>query len=113
MLLEGKGDPITKVILRGVTIPNAAKHLIKFCVINTVGICVYPFAGHYIVYGWIDSMITHKIIMSQDNYCMRQNPYLQHTTIEELAALSQNEGDRRFIQNIYKYTSNITGTDPY
>ena len=30
-----------------------------------------------------------------------------------MEALSQNEGDRRFGQNIYKYTLNITGGDPY
>ena len=29
-----------------------------------------------------------------------------------MEALSWNEGGRRFVQNIYKYTSNITGSDP-
>ena len=29
-----------------------------------------------------------------------------------MSDLSWNEGGRRFIQNIYKYTSNITGSDP-
>ena len=71
MLLEGKGDPITKVILRGVTIPNAAKHLIKFSVINNVGVWVYPFNSHERVAGWIEGMITYKRTISQANYCMR------------------------------------------
>ena len=43
---------------------------------------------------------------------MRKNLELQHTTVAELAALSWNEGGRRFFQNIYKYTSNITGNYP-
>ena len=113
LFMDGKGDPTNKVRLRDVTIPNAAKHLIKFCVKNNVGEWVYPFATHERVAGWLESMIIRKRIMSQANYCMRQNPELQHTTISELAAISRNEGGRRFVQNIYKYTSNISGSDPY
>ena len=51
--------------------------------------------------------------MSQANYCMRQNPELQHTTVTELADLFWNEGGRLFVKNIYKYTSNSTESDPY
>ena len=51
--------------------------------------------------------------MSQANFCIRQNPELQHTSISELATLSRNGGSRNFLQSIYKYTSNITGSDPY
>ena len=43
MFLDGKVDPTRKVRLCDVTIPNAEKHLIKFCVINIVGVWVHPF----------------------------------------------------------------------
>ena len=58
-------------------------------------------------------MIACKRTMSQANYCMRKNPDLQHNTVAELAALSWNEGGRRFVKNIYKYTSNFTGSEHY
>ena len=51
--------------------------------------------------------------MSQANYCMKKKTELQHTTVSELSALYYNEGGRRFAQNIYKYPSNITGSEPY
>ena len=71
---DGKLDPTNKVILRDVTIPNSAKHLLKFCVRNNVGVWVYRFSGHKLVAGWLKSMITRKRTMVQANYCMRQNP---------------------------------------
>ena len=50
---------------------------------NNAGVWVYPFASHARVAGGeeIESLITRKITMSQANYCMRQNPELQHTTV--------------------------------
>jgi hypothetical protein len=113
MFLDGKGDPTSKVRLRDVTIANAAKHLMKFSFRNSAGVWVYPFASHERIPGWLESMTTRKRIMSQANFCMRQHPELQHTTVAELAALSRHDGGRDFMQNIYKYTSNISGSDPY
>ena len=73
---------------------------------------MYPFSSHKRVAGRLEIMIKRKRTMSRSNYCMRKNIELQHTTVAELAALSWNEGGRRFFQNIYKYTSNIMGSDP-
>ena len=44
---------------------------------------------------------------------MPQNPELRHTAVEQLATISWNEGGTILIKNIYKYTSNISGSDPY
>ena len=75
-LLDGKGDPTNKVILRDVTIPYATNNLIKLCVRNNVGVWVYPFASHKRVAQGLESMITRKITIYQANYFMRQYPYL-------------------------------------
>ena len=100
MFLDGKVVPKDKVRLCDVTLPNSAMHLIKLCVINNVGVWVYPFASHEQVAGCLESIITRKITMYQPNYCIRQNPELQHTTVAELADLYRNEGGRHFYQDI-------------
>ena len=113
LFLDGKGDPTTKVRFRDVKVADAAKHLVKFCVKNHLGDWVYPFAVHERVAGWLESMITRHRTVSQANYCMSKNPELKNTTVRELAALSRNVGGTKFVQQIYKYTANISGSDPY
>jgi len=44
---------------------------------------------------------------------MRQHNELRHTTVEELANLLRTNGAQSLVQNIYKYTANIHGNDPY
>ena len=44
---------------------------------------------------------------------MRQNPELRNTTVKEIVTIAWNEGGRSLIQNIYKYNSNISGSDIY
>ena len=44
---------------------------------------------------------------------MRRNPELQHSTADAFYTLAGQKGGRRFVQNIYKYNSNITGNDTY
>ena len=80
--LDGKGDPTNKIILPEGIIPKSAKHLIKFCVRNDVGVWVYPFANCELVAWWLESMITHRRTMYQANYCMGQNTEIKHTTFE-------------------------------
>ena len=63
------------------TIPNAVILLMNFCVINIIGIWVYPFGINGKVDEWLESVITRERTMSQVNYCMRKNTELQHTTV--------------------------------
>jgi len=44
---------------------------------------------------------------------MRQHQELQYTTVGELANLLRTNGAQTLVQNIYKYTANIHGSDPY
>ena len=41
---------------------------------------------------------------------MRQIPELPHSTVAKFSTLAGHVGGRSFMQNIYKYTSNITGS---
>ena len=95
-----------------ITVGNAAKHLIKFCV-EFDGKFIYPFAEHGRFGGWIQSRIERHRTLSQANFCMRQSPELRFTTTEELSTLIRNGCVSTLVQQIYKYTANITGSDPY
>ena len=85
----------------------------KFSENNNLVKWLYPFVQNEKSVGWIKSIITGHRTFSKANFCMRQNPELQHSNVAYFSTLERHEGGRRFMQNIYKSTSNITGSDPY
>ena len=58
-------------------------------------------------------MIERHKTLSQTNFCMHQNQDMSHSGVEEPAALLRNLSAEYFFQRVYKYTANITGSDPY
>ena len=74
---------------------------------------VYPFSEHKIFSAWIQDMIELHRTLSQANFYMQKNPDLRHSSIQELAIHIRNNGSADYVQRIYKYTPNITGSDPY
>ena len=112
LFLNGCGDPTNSARLRDVSEKDAAAHLIKFCVKYGENY-IYPFAKHERFGAWMQSRIERHRTLSQANFCIRQSVELRQTTVEELIAMSRNPRGREFINQIYKYTANITGSDPY
>ena len=67
IFLNGIRDPTTKVWQRDVTISNAGKHLLKFCVKYHAINYIYPFSENARVVGWIHSMIEQHRTNPQSN----------------------------------------------
>ena len=65
---------------------------------------IYPFAEHKIFSAWIQDMIERHRTLSQANSCMHQNPYLRHSSVQELATQIPNNVSVAYVQHIYKYT---------
>ena len=74
---------------------------------------IYPFAEHEIFVAWIQEIIECRRTLSPAKFFMKQNPDLIHSSIQELATHIWNNGSSAYVQHIYKYASNITGSDPY
>ena len=58
-------------------------------------------------------MIERHRTLSQANFCMHQNQYMSHLSVEEPVAILRNVSADYFVQRVYKYTANITGSNPY
>ena len=58
-------------------------------------------------------MIERHRTLSQANLCMHQNQDMIHSIVEEPVALLRNVSADSFVQRVYKYTANITGSDLY
>ena len=113
--MNGKANPTNVVCLRDVTIVDRAKYLIKFTVkVHGTDDYVYPFAQHERFRGYTHDFIERHRTLTQANYCMRKNEDLKSVIVEELLALARNSRvHSSLVQRICKYTSNITGSDPF
>ena len=114
LFLNGKGDPTVTARLRDVSLAAAAKHLVRFSVFSPIrGGYMYPFVEHERFSGWIEDMVQRHRVLQQANFCLQQNRDLHSTTIDELSTMLRNGTAPDLVQRIYKYTANVTGSDPY
>ena len=115
LFMDGKADPTNTVRRRDVTVADGAKHLIKFAAkVHGTDDYIYPFAQHERFGGYIHDFIERHRTLNQANYCMSKNEDLKSVTVEELSALARNSlAHSSLVQRIYKYTSNVTGSDPF
>ena len=61
----------------------------------------------------MQDMIERHRTLSRTNLCMHQNQYMRHSIVEEPEVLLRNVSAEYFVQRVYKYTANITGSDTY
>ena len=113
LFLDGKGDPTTVSRMKEVTLAEAGKHLIKFAV-QIDGEYVYPFATNNRFCGWIQDMIERHRTIKQANYCLQQNRDYANYTVDDMLRVAENSNETdELIRRIYKYTANISGSDPF
>ena len=74
---------------------------------------IYPSTEDKIFAAWIQDIIESRRTLPQAKYCMQHNPDLRHSSVQGIAKHIRNNGPASYVQYIYKYTSNITGSDPY
>ena len=105
-----KGDPTKRTRLRGVSLTDGFKHLIKYADLSTDGIFTWRFSSHPRFPYWALNMKQRHQLLSQACIYLTQNPEDANFTVEELRQMVGQMTANHLMNRVQRYVAKIQGT---